>query len=83
MTRIMSGVRPYHYLHSELNVVLHILPGGRPTRSDLNPVLASDRLWELLEQPWNHEPVLRPDMNQVIVGLKSLCVGVFIRIRII
>ncbi|KAJ7888684.1 hypothetical protein B0H14DRAFT_2274683, partial [Mycena olivaceomarginata] len=57
---------PYHYLHSELNVVLHILPGGRPNRSDLNPVLASDRLWELLEQLWNHEPVLRPDMNQVI-----------------
>jgi hypothetical protein len=73
MIQIVSGVRPYHHLHNELSVVLHILSGGRTT----------DRLWELLEQLRNHQPVLRSDINRVIVGLKSLCVSVFIRIRII
>lgn len=83
MIQIVSGVRPYHHLHNELSVVLNILPGGRTTRSDLDPVLTSDCLWELLEQLRNHQPVLRSDMNRVIMGLISLCVGVFIRIRIV
>ncbi|KAJ7733798.1 kinase-like domain-containing protein [Mycena metata] len=69
---IISGLRPYHDLHNELSVVLHILPGGRPSRSELDPLLVSDRFWGFLKHLWSHHPALRPDMNRVLLGLQSL-----------
>ncbi|KAJ7918181.1 kinase-like domain-containing protein, partial [Mycena leptocephala] len=68
---IVTGIQPYHHLHSELSVILHILPGGRPSRSEV----VSDRLWGLLKQLWNHQPALRPDMNRVVLALQSLQSG--------
>ncbi|KAK7042194.1 TKL/TKL-ccin protein kinase [Favolaschia claudopus] len=69
---IMSGVRPYHHLHTEHSVILHIMPGGRPSRSELDPGLVSDRLWRFLKYLWSHQPVLRPDMSRVLLALQSL-----------
>ncbi|KAJ7896897.1 kinase-like domain-containing protein [Mycena leptocephala] len=72
LLEIMSGVRPYHHLDNEFEVVMHITTGGRPSRSDLDPLLMSDRLWGFLPQLWNDQPALRPDMNAVLVALQSL-----------
>ncbi|KAJ7765638.1 kinase-like domain-containing protein [Mycena metata] len=69
---VISGLQPYHHLLHEHNVLVHILPGGRPTRSGLDPLLVSDRLWGLLQQLWNHQPGLRPDMNRVVLAVQSL-----------
>ncbi|KAF8143887.1 kinase-like domain-containing protein [Mycena galopus ATCC 62051] len=69
---ITSGLRPYHHLHTEHSVILHILPGGRPSRINLDPVLVSDRLWGFLMRLWSHQPAIRPDMNRVVLGLQSL-----------
>lgn len=72
LTQIMSGVQPYHHLHNEHSVLLHILPGGRPSRFELDPLLVPDRLWGLLKHVWGHQPALRPDMNYVVLALQSL-----------
>jgi hypothetical protein len=73
---IMSGMRPYHDLHNEHIVLLHIVPGGRPSRSETNQSLVSDRLWEFLNLTWSHKPTLRPDMSRVVSALQSLkCVN--------
>ncbi|KAJ7030847.1 kinase-like domain-containing protein [Mycena alexandri] len=69
---IMSGIRPFHHLSDDVSVLLHILPGGRPSRSELDPLLVSNRLWGFLKQLWNHQPALRPEMNRVILMLQSL-----------
>ncbi|KAJ6562444.1 kinase-like domain-containing protein [Mycena capillaripes] len=66
---------PFHHIHSELGVILHILPGGRPSRSGLDPLLVSDRLWGFLTRLWNHQPALRPDMSRVVLSLESLQSG--------
>ncbi|KAJ7016240.1 kinase-like domain-containing protein [Mycena alexandri] len=71
IAQVMSGVRPYDNIPHELNVVFHVLPGGRPSRSD-NPRFVTDHFWRFLEGLWHHQPTLRPEMDHVILMLQSL-----------
>ncbi|KAJ7021649.1 kinase-like domain-containing protein, partial [Mycena alexandri] len=71
LLEVMSGVRPYDNIPHELNVVFHVLPGGRPSRSD-NPRFVTDHFWRFLEGLWHHQPTLRPEMDHVILMLQSL-----------
>ncbi|KAJ7224773.1 kinase-like domain-containing protein, partial [Mycena rebaudengoi] len=73
---IISGLHPFHDLPNEISVILHILPGGRPSRSHLDPLVTTDRLWRFLQQLWNYQPALRPDMDWVLGALKFIQSGV-------
>ncbi|KAF7341927.1 TKL/TKL-ccin protein kinase [Mycena sanguinolenta] len=72
---VMSGAQPFYHLNSEVGVMFNILAGGRPSRSELDPLMVSDRLWRLLNQLWSHQPALRPDMDRVVQALKSIQTG--------
>ncbi|KAF7370027.1 TKL/TKL-ccin protein kinase [Mycena sanguinolenta] len=46
---VMSGVQPFYHLNSEISVVLNILPGGRPSRSELDPLMVSDHMDRVIQ----------------------------------
>ncbi|KAJ6607941.1 kinase-like domain-containing protein [Mycena sp. CBHHK59/15] len=69
---IMSGLEPYHDLPTEQAVLIHILRGGRPARTHLNPLAVTDRMWRLLTSLWNHDPSLRPEMSDTVLALAGM-----------
>ncbi|KAF7376613.1 TKL/TKL-ccin protein kinase [Mycena sanguinolenta] len=60
---ILSGLQPYHHLPTDQAVLMHVLRGGRPIRTDLDPQLVTDRVWQLLTSLWNGKPHSTAEMS--------------------
>ncbi|KAJ7198362.1 kinase-like domain-containing protein [Mycena pura] len=69
---ILSGLQPYHHLPSEHAVFIHIVRGGRPVRTHLDPLAVTNGMWRFLTFVWNEEPSSRPEMPQVIRTLTRI-----------
>ena len=47
--------------------IFKILDGGRPMRPEGALILGlSDDVWELVERCWQDDPLMRPDVSEVI-----------------
>ncbi|KAJ6498752.1 kinase-like domain-containing protein [Mycena sanguinolenta] len=66
---ILSGLQPYHHLPTEHAVFMHVLRGERPIRTDLDPQLVTDRVWQLLTSLWNGKPCSTPEMPDIVQNL--------------
>ncbi|KAJ7666117.1 kinase-like domain-containing protein [Mycena polygramma] len=72
MLEILSELQPYHHLSSEHAVFLHIIRGGRPVRTSLDPLAITDGIWRFLTSMWNHDPSSMPEMTRVIQTLSRM-----------
>ena len=61
--KIFTGVVPFSNC-ALVTSVTHIIKGKRPPRP-ADPVLTDD-LWALMQGCWNQEPILRPQMSEVL-----------------
>ncbi|KAF7336052.1 Glycoside hydrolase family 76 protein [Mycena sanguinolenta] len=69
---ILSGLEPYHDLTTEHAVFIHVIRGGRPSRTHLDKNLISNRIWSLLVSAWNQEPSLRPSAAEFLANLVQI-----------
>ena len=70
--QIFTGAIPFAK-SSTMAATLAITKGGRPQRP-IHPTLTGD-LWELMQQCWDHNPHLRPEMSEVVKVLLTLLVS--------
>ncbi|KAJ7614190.1 kinase-like domain-containing protein [Roridomyces roridus] len=66
---ILSGLPPYHDLGSEQAVFIHVVRGGRPSRTQ--DIVISNDVWRFLTWVWNESPPSRPGMPDIILSLLS------------
>ena len=72
LTQTFAGEAPfYDYLPAA--AASAILDGKRPTRPT-HPSLTS-KLWTLMERCWNQDPLLRPEMSEVLKTLRGSSVS--------
>ncbi|KAF7343895.1 Glycoside hydrolase family 76 protein [Mycena venus] len=69
---ILSELEPFHHLSTEHAVFMHILRGGQPIRTQLNPETFTNSIWRLLDSLWDHNPLLRPGMSDVLASLYQI-----------
>ncbi|KAJ7067444.1 kinase-like domain-containing protein [Mycena amicta] len=72
MLEVMSGLQPYHHLPTEHSVFIHIVRGGRPTRTHLDPTAITNGIWDFMSTLWNLEPSSRPGLSDVIGELVKI-----------
>ncbi|KAJ7472603.1 kinase-like domain-containing protein, partial [Mycena latifolia] len=63
---ILSRLQPYHHLPTEHAAFIHIVRGGRPVRTHLDPLAVSDGMWRFFTSLWHDDPALRPEMPAVV-----------------
>ncbi|KAF7365348.1 TKL/TKL-ccin protein kinase [Mycena venus] len=66
---ILSGLQPFHHLPTEHAVFIYVLRGERPIRTHLEPGTVTNRMWRLLNSLWDQNPLLRPEMPDVVASL--------------
>ena len=68
----MTGEVPFAELRSEKSVLDHAKKGKRPRRPKKYLVHRGldDRLWNLISQCWNHDPLARPSASSVLAELQ-------------
>ena len=74
VSQILSGLEPFHHLSTENAVFMHILRGERPIRTHLEPQAVTNRMWRLFNSLWDQNPLLRPEMSDVVASLVHMCV---------
>ncbi|KAJ7364785.1 kinase-like domain-containing protein [Mycena albidolilacea] len=72
MLEILSELEPYHHLPTEHAVFKHILHGGRPIRTHLDPHVVTRRIWNFLASLWHDNAALRPAMPDVLAILTDI-----------
>lgn len=70
--QILSELEPYHHLPTEHAVFKHILHGGRPIRTHLDPHVVTRRIWNFLTSLWHENAALRPAMPDVLAMLTDI-----------
>jgi len=72
LTQAFTGEVPFHdYLPAA--AASAILDGKRPARPT-HPSL-TNKLWALMERCWNQDPLLRPEMSEVLETLRGSSVS--------
>ncbi|KAJ6486695.1 hypothetical protein C8R45DRAFT_995563 [Mycena sanguinolenta] len=66
---IISGLQPYHELPAEHAIFMHVIRGGRPSRTHLDKTVITSRVWKFLVFAWNQEPSMRPDAAKFLADL--------------
>ena len=67
--QIVGGQEVFGHIRQS-NVPLFVFKGGRPKQTDfLHISKEADAVWPLLEMCWNHDPGLRPMMEDVVRSL--------------
>ncbi|KAJ7741672.1 kinase-like domain-containing protein [Mycena metata] len=63
---ILSGNPPFFDIHNEVAIILKVVEGIRPSRSEkISPL----RLWQLLDEGWSGRPEDRPTMTSILQRL--------------
>lgn len=71
MCEILSGKAPF-YQHSNFGVLWKILQGERPTRpQEPQEGWFTDRIWQMLELCWQHQPTHRISARTVLLHLEG------------
>jgi len=61
---IFTGCIPFSHIKNDARVVIAIVEGGRPKRTQCLQI--TDDIWRFLEMCWNVEPNQRPSMDTVL-----------------
>lgn len=68
--QVLSGKIPYHYIRSDVTVVIELHNGNNPRRPTENWV--TDGVWEFINRCWA-EPSERPAVREVYQYMLNCC----------
>jgi len=71
--QIFSGTVPFSNIRSDAKVLLHILSGRRPLRTQqCDEAGLNDELWALIGECWAQDEQLRPSISEVVREVERL-----------
>jgi hypothetical protein len=65
--QIFTNSIPFSYIKRDIDVIFHILDGGRPDRARCLEI--RDDIWRMLETCWDDDPNRRPRMGSIFTIL--------------
>jgi serine/threonine protein kinase len=66
--QLLTGNLPYHNRLRDFSVIQDLIHGVKPGAPNTNMIYApgpQDKIWQLLDRCWSHQPYMRPLMMDV------------------
>ena len=70
--QIATLKHPFSDLKTDPSVMYAVLSGKRPLRLLSYDLLKKDRLWNIIDRCWSHNPLLRPNAHFIAIYLASI-----------
>ncbi|KAL0568701.1 Rho guanine nucleotide exchange factor [Marasmius crinis-equi] len=68
---IFTGLLPFHQFKNDAAVVLQVIAGTRPSRTEALSAFP-DALWSTMEGCWDANPSLRPSASAILLGVTAM-----------